>query len=91
MKVAVFSVVRGVSITYAMTVGKEEARVERRILPLADQTKTSICPGVSINMCCGRRAVSDVADAGVTVEVAGSEVDAVDLGGKHLFSSIPIT
>lgn len=36
--------VRGVSMMYAMTVGKEDARDSRRICPDADQTKTSICP-----------------------------------------------
>lgn len=49
MKVLV-EVVRGVSMTYAMTVGKVEARASRRMLPEADQTKTSIWPGVSRRM-----------------------------------------
>ena len=51
MKVEVFSVVRGVSITYAMTVGKDEASEDSRMEPEADQTKTSIWPGVSTMMC----------------------------------------
>jgi hypothetical protein len=34
--------VRGVSIIYAMTVGKEEARDSSMMVPLADQTNTSI-------------------------------------------------
>jgi len=42
MKVLVLRVVLGVSITYARTVGKEDAREERSIEPDADQTKTSI-------------------------------------------------
>src|SRR3954452_18910467 len=42
---------RGVSMMYAMTVGNDDARVSRRILPEALQTKTSIWPGVSIRMC----------------------------------------
>src|SRR6186713_367324 len=42
--------VRGVSMTYAMTVGKEEARESRRIAPDALHTKTSIWPGVSIRI-----------------------------------------
>lgn len=50
MKVLVFSVVRGVSMMYAVTVGKLEASEESRMLPDADQTKTSICPGVSMMM-----------------------------------------
>lgn len=43
--------VRGVSMMYAITVGKVEARESRRILPDALQTNTSICPGVSTRMC----------------------------------------
>jgi hypothetical protein len=35
---------RGVSTMYAMTVGNEEARVSKRMAPLADQTNASICP-----------------------------------------------
>ena len=50
MNVPVFAV-RGVSITYAITVGKLLARESRRIAPEALQTKTSIWPGVSIMMC----------------------------------------
>lgn len=42
--------VRGVSIMYAKTVGKDEARESSRILPEALQTNTSICPGVSIRI-----------------------------------------
>jgi hypothetical protein len=49
MKVLV-EAVRGVSIIYAMTVGNVDARESNKILPLALQTKTSICPGVSTNM-----------------------------------------
>jgi hypothetical protein len=41
MKVDV-EAVRGVSTMYAMIVGKEDARDSRRIVPDADQTKTSI-------------------------------------------------
>ena len=40
-------VVRGVSMMYAITVGKLLAKLSKRIEPLADQTKTSIWPGVS--------------------------------------------
>lgn len=50
MKVLV-EAVRGVSIMYAMTVGKVEAKESRRMLPDALQTKTSIWPGVSTRIC----------------------------------------
>lgn len=43
--------VLGVSIMYAITVGKVDARESSRILPDALQTKTSICPGVSTRIC----------------------------------------
>ena len=46
MKVA-GAVVRGVSITYATTVGNEDATASVIIAPDADQVKISICPGVS--------------------------------------------
>lgn len=36
-----------VSIMYATTVGKADARASVMIAPDADQVKTSICPGVS--------------------------------------------
>jgi hypothetical protein len=52
MKVDVEEVL-GVSMIYAMTVGKEEANDSKRMLPEADHTKTSICPGVSIRKCFG--------------------------------------
>ena len=39
--------VLGVSTMYAMTVGNEDASDSNKMLPEADQTKTSICPGVS--------------------------------------------
>jgi hypothetical protein len=42
--------VLGVSMTYAITVGKVEANESRSMLPEALQTKTSICPGVSTSM-----------------------------------------
>src|SRR5689334_17421374 len=45
--------VRGVSMIYAMTVGNDEASDSNRMLPEADQTKTSICPGVSTRKCLG--------------------------------------
>jgi len=38
----VLDVLRGVSIIYARTVGKDDARAESKMLPEADQTKTSI-------------------------------------------------
>ena len=41
------AVVLGVSITYATTVGKEEATASVIIAPDADQVNISICPGVS--------------------------------------------
>ena len=42
--------VRGVSIMYAMTVGKDDAKESSKMLPEALQTKTSIWPGVSTMM-----------------------------------------
>lgn len=66
MNVEVFSVVRGVSITYAMTVGKDEASDDSRMEPDADHTKTSICPGVSTMMW------SVVGFAGVSSPSAGA-------------------
>ena len=62
-----------------MQVGKDEASEESRMEPLADQTKTSICPGVSIRMWLGS-GVGEVAAA-----------DGACDGGRHLFSSKPIT
>jgi hypothetical protein len=47
MKVA-GAVVRGVSIMYATTVGRDEATASVIIAPDADQVNISICPGVSI-------------------------------------------
>jgi hypothetical protein len=41
------ALVRGVSMIYATTVGKEEATAPVMIAPDADQVKISICPGVS--------------------------------------------
>lgn len=41
------AVVRGVSIIYATTVGREAATASVMIAPEADQVKISICPGVS--------------------------------------------
>lgn len=41
------AVVRGVSIMYATTVGKDDATASVIIAPDADQVKISICPGVS--------------------------------------------
>lgn len=38
---------RAVSMTYATTVGNDEARDSVMIAPDADHVKTSICPGVS--------------------------------------------
>ena len=38
---------RGVSTTYTITVGKDEAINSVMIVPLADHVKASICPGVS--------------------------------------------
>ena len=46
MKVA-GAVVRGVSIMYATTVGRDEATASVMIAPDADQVKISIWPGVS--------------------------------------------
>jgi hypothetical protein len=46
MKVA-GAVVRGVSIIYATTVGRDEATASVMMAPEADQVKISICPGVS--------------------------------------------
>lgn len=46
MKVA-GAVVRGVSTTYATTVGKDEATASVMIAPDADHVNISICPGVS--------------------------------------------
>jgi hypothetical protein len=46
MKVA-GAVVRGVSMMYAMTVGKEDATASVIIAPDADQVNISIWPGVS--------------------------------------------
>jgi hypothetical protein len=40
-------VVRGVSTTYAITVGYVLAKESVMIAPDADQVKISICPGVS--------------------------------------------
>lgn len=45
--------VRGVSMIYAITVGNEDASDSNRMLPDADQTNTSIWPGVSIRKCFG--------------------------------------
>ena len=47
MKVA-GAVVRGVSIMYATTVGRDEATASVIMAPDADQVNISICPGVSI-------------------------------------------
>jgi len=41
------AVVLGVSMMYATTVGRDEARASVMIAPEADQVKISICPGVS--------------------------------------------
>lgn len=41
------AVVRGVSMIYATTVGKEDATASVIIAPEADQVNISICPGVS--------------------------------------------
>lgn len=41
------AVVRGVSMMYATTVGKEDATASVMMAPEADQVKISICPGVS--------------------------------------------
>jgi len=49
MKVA-GAVVRGVSMMYATTVGREDATASVMIAPEADQVKISICPGVSIRI-----------------------------------------
>ena len=38
-------------MTYAMTVGNDDASVSKKILPDALQTNTSICPGVSTRIC----------------------------------------
>lgn len=46
MKVA-GAIVRGVSITYAMTVGIDDATASVIIAPDADQVNISIWPGVS--------------------------------------------
>lgn len=46
MKVA-GAVVRGVSIMYAITVGRDDATASVMMTPDADQVKISICPGVS--------------------------------------------
>jgi len=46
MKVA-GAVVRGVSIIYATTVGREDATASVMMAPDADQVNISICPGVS--------------------------------------------
>jgi hypothetical protein len=46
MKVA-GAVVRGVSIMYATTVGREDATASVIMAPDADQVNISICPGVS--------------------------------------------
>jgi hypothetical protein len=43
---------RGVSTTYATTVGKEEAKSSVMMEPEADHVKISIWPGVSTMMCC---------------------------------------
>src|SRR3569833_1608466 len=50
MKVLVLAV-RGESKMKAITVGNDEARDSRRMVPEADQTNTSIWPGVSTRMC----------------------------------------
>ena len=42
--------VLGVSIIYAITVGNVLAKLSKRMLPEALQTKTSIWPGVSTSM-----------------------------------------
>lgn len=44
------AIVLGVSITYATTVGRDEAIASVMIDPEADQVKISICPGVSMRM-----------------------------------------
>jgi hypothetical protein len=41
------AVVRGVSMMYATTVGREEAMASVMMAPEADQVNISICPGVS--------------------------------------------
>ena len=41
------AVVRGVSIIYATTVGRDDATASVMIAPEADHVKISICPGVS--------------------------------------------
>lgn len=41
------ALVRGVSMIYATTVGKDEATASVMMAPDADQVKISICPGVS--------------------------------------------
>ena len=41
------ALVRGVSMIYATTVGKDEAIASVMMAPDADQVKISICPGVS--------------------------------------------
>lgn len=41
------ALVRGVSMMYATTVGKDEATASVIMAPDADQVKISICPGVS--------------------------------------------
>ena len=46
MKVA-GAVVRGVSMMYATTVGRDEATASVIMAPDADQVNISICPGVS--------------------------------------------
>lgn len=43
-------VVRGVSMMYATTVGRELAMASVMIAPEADHVKISICPGVSTSM-----------------------------------------
>jgi len=90
MKVDV-DVVRGVSMMYAMTVGKDEAKEESRICPDADQTKTSIWPGVSRRMwgigCCGG---CGSCDCGCDAASSALDSRASDSGGviPHLFSRI---
>lgn len=59
------ALVRGVSIIYATTVGKDEAIASVMMAPDADQVKISICPGVSKMMflnAVGERGATKVGD-----------------------------
>lgn len=49
MNVLGLVVARGVSTTYTITVGNEEASDSVMMVPEADQVNISICPGVSKN------------------------------------------